>query len=172
MADINLQSITFPGLSNRYVIPEGGTAEIFIATYGTTTSAEIEAAYQAGKLVACENNGDIYLLTVRIGAANHVFSFINGHTSYQASCVSDTWTSHSAALSTATASSSTPATLGTASAGSSSQFSRGDHVHPMPDADDVGAIPAPSSPTSGQFLVYNGTAWVAQTLATWQASSY
>lgn len=26
------------------------------------------------------------------------------------------------------------------------------------------AIPAPSSPTSGQFLVYNGTAWVAQTV--------
>lgn len=33
-------------------------------------------------------------------------------------------------------------------------------------------IAAPSSPTSGQFLVYNGSAWVAQTLATWQASSY
>lgn len=40
------------------------------------------------------------------------------------------------------------------------------------DADDVGAIAAPSSPTSGQFLVYNGTAWVAQTLATWQGGSY
>ena len=33
-------------------------------------------------------------------------------------------------------------------------------------------ITAPSHPSSGQFLVYNGTAWVAQTLATWQASSY
>lgn len=33
-------------------------------------------------------------------------------------------------------------------------------------------ITAPSSPTSGQFLVYNGSAWVAQTLATWQGGSY
>ena len=40
------------------------------------------------------------------------------------------------------------------------------------DADDVGAIAAPSSPTSGQFLVYNGSAWVAQTLATWQGGNY
>lgn len=32
------------------------------------------------------------------------------------------------------------------------------------DADDVGAIEAPSSATSGQFLVYDGTAWVAQTV--------
>lgn len=31
-------------------------------------------------------------------------------------------------------------------------------------ASDVGAIPAPSSPTAGQFLVYNGSAWTAQTV--------
>lgn len=31
-------------------------------------------------------------------------------------------------------------------------------------ASDVGAIPAPSSASSGQFLVYNGSAWVAQTV--------
>ena len=67
---------------------------------------------------------------------------------------------------------SNPAALGTASAGSSANYSRGDHVHAMPSASDVGAIAAPSSPSSGQFLVYNGSAWVAQTLATWQASSY
>ena len=40
------------------------------------------------------------------------------------------------------------------------------------DADDVGAIEAPSSPTSGQFLVYDGSAWTAMTLATWQGGSY
>lgn len=147
-------------------------AEVFFATYGTTTSAEIEAAYQAGKIVVCDNSGDIYLLTVRVGAANHVFSFISANTSYQARCVSDAWSSSSIALNTATAYSSTPAALGTASAGSSTQFSRGDHVHAMPDADDVGAIPAPSSPTSGQFLVYDGSAWTAMTLAAWSGGSY
>ena len=39
-------------------------------------------------------------------------------------------------------------------------------------AADVGAIAAPSSPATGAFLVYNGTAWVAQTLATWSGGSY
>ena len=35
-----------------------------------------------------------------------------------------------------------------------------------------GYIEKPSSPATGAFLVWNGTAWVAQTLATWQAGSY
>lgn len=42
----------------------------------------------------------------------------------------------------------------------------------VPTAADVGAIPVPTSATAGQFLVYNGTAWVAQTLATWQGGNY
>lgn len=33
-------------------------------------------------------------------------------------------------------------------------------------------IDKPSNPASGAFLVWNGSAWVAQTLAVWQASSY
>lgn len=39
-------------------------------------------------------------------------------------------------------------------------------------AADVGAIAAPSSPATGAFLVWNGTAWTAQTLAVWQGGSY
>ena len=38
--------------------------------------------------------------------------------------------------------------------------------------DSLGAIPAPSSPATGAFLVWNGAAWVAQTLSTWQGGSY
>ncbi len=34
------------------------------------------------------------------------------------------------------------------------------------------AIPAPSSPASGAFLVWNGSAWVAQTLSTWAGGNY
>lgn len=75
---------------------------------------------------------------------------------------------------------STPSALGTASAGSSDNYSRGDHVHAMPTASDVGAlsssttasdlgaIPAPSSPSSGQYLKYNGSAWVGDTPSTGQ----
>lgn len=40
------------------------------------------------------------------------------------------------------------------------------------DTIDSGKIDKPSNPSSGAFLVWNGTAWVAQTLATWQGGSY
>lgn len=39
-------------------------------------------------------------------------------------------------------------------------------------AADVGAISAPASPTSGAFLVWDGSAWTAQTLSVWQGGSY
>ena len=70
------------------------------------------------------------------------------------------------------ASDATPETLGTASPGNSSDYSRADHVHPTPTASDVGAIATPSSPAAGAFLVYNGSAWEAQTLSTWQGGNY
>ena len=34
------------------------------------------------------------------------------------------------------------------------------------------AIPAPSSPATGAFLVWNGSAWVAQTLSEWSGGNY
>lgn len=36
----------------------------------------------------------------------------------------------------------------------------------------IGSIQAPSSASAGDFLCYNGTAWVATTLATWSGGSY
>ena len=36
----------------------------------------------------------------------------------------------------------------------------------------VGAIAAPASPSTGDFLCYNGTSWVATTLSVWQGGSY
>ena len=48
---------------------EWADTSVFIATYGTTTSAEIEAAYQAGKAVICfYNNGVVYRLAMAISA--------------------------------------------------------------------------------------------------------
>ena len=58
----------------------------------------------------------------------------------------------------------TPQPLGTAAAGSSGDYSRADHVHAKPTAADVGAIPAPQSQSSGQYLSWNGSAWVAASL--------
>ena len=51
--------------------------------------------------------------------------------------------------------------LGTASAGASTSWARGDHIHPMPSARDVGAVPVPASASSDNVLAYNGSAWVA-----------
>lgn len=40
-------------------------------------------------------------------------------------------------------------------------------------ATDVASkITAPANPATGSFLVYNGSAWQAQTLATWQGGNY
>lgn len=36
----------------------------------------------------------------------------------------------------------------------------------------TGLIDAPSSPATGAFLVWNGSAWVAQTLSAWQGGAY
>lgn len=58
----------------------------------------------------------------------------------------------------------TPQPLGTAVPGTSAECSRADHVHAKPTASDVGAIAAPVSPTSGQYLQWNGIAWVAASL--------
>lgn len=40
------------------------------------------------------------------------------------------------------------------------------------DAIDATLISKPANPVTGAFLVYNGSAWVAQTLSTWQGGSY
>ena len=62
------------------------------------------------------------------------------------------------------ASSATPQALGSASAGSSSDYSRADHVHAKPTASDIGAIAAPVSPSIGQYISWDGSAWVAASL--------
>ena len=50
-------------------------SDVFIATYGTTTSAEIEAAYQAGKILYCETGDWIGQYTNRISSSQFVFIF-------------------------------------------------------------------------------------------------
>lgn len=43
----------------------------------------------------------------------------------------------------------------------------------LASASDVAAkITAPSSPATGAFLVWDGSAWTAQTLSTWQGGNY
>ena len=76
-------------------------SDVFIATYGTTTSAEIEAAYQAGKTVVCVYNGSVYYLSRRMSETRHIFSTIfpmsisASVSSYlrKIACISDVWES-------------------------------------------------------------------------------
>lgn len=131
MADKPLKSLTFPGLSDTYTIPEK-TSDL------TNDSGFVNAAGAASAAPVQSVNGSTGAVTVSVPSA----------------------------------SSATPQALGTAAAGSSTDYSRADHVHAKPSASDVGAIAAPSNPSSGQFLVYDGTDWVAQTLATWSGGSY
>ena len=77
----------------------------------------------------------------------------------------------------------TPSDLGTAAVGTSTKYAKEDHVHKLPTASDIGAgtyskpsggIPAsdlaldvvtiPTTPTTGQYLKWNGTAWIADDL--------
>lgn len=51
-------------------------SDVFIATYGTTTNAEIEAAYQAGKVVECVYKDVVYRLDRRLSSTRHLFSTV------------------------------------------------------------------------------------------------
>lgn len=63
-------------------------SDVFYATYGTTTTAEIEAALTAGKAVYCKNGAYVARFLRKNGAATrHVF----GYRDTEYLCDSDTW---------------------------------------------------------------------------------
>lgn len=51
--------------TSGYITSSDIPQEVFIATYGTTTYAEITAAYTAGKLIVCKNGYDYVPLTMQ-----------------------------------------------------------------------------------------------------------
>lgn len=67
-------------------------SDVFIAVYGTTTSAEIEAAYQAGKEVLARVGMLTLRLSSRINASTHIFCG-TGQDGSQVSkgCANDIW---------------------------------------------------------------------------------
>ena len=54
----------------------------------------------------------------------------------------------------------TPSSLGVAAAGSASKYSRGDHVHPMPSASDVGALPSSTTIPSKTSELQNDSGFI------------
>lgn len=125
---------------------------------------DASAAFTGGKIVCMKYLNRVYIAT-NLDLQNAIMTFTsvqNGSVYVRTLDSNDQLVSSSFTI--PTASSSTPSALGTAAAGSSTDYARGDHVHAMPTASDVGAIAAPSSPTSGQYLTWNGSAWVAASL--------
>lgn len=70
---------------------EESLIDIFWATYGTTTSAEIEAAYQAGKMVCVYSGYDVYTLSYWLYGNVHRFSRSMGVTADYIQCSNDVW---------------------------------------------------------------------------------
>ena len=160
----------------------GGSDEVLIVHFtqasesspivSDKTFSEISTAISGGLFVTMEFGGLTYLLCGY--EANSYVAFVNvifGAQSTRAEqmiyiMASDGTITSEYAITDAVpaAATATPQNLGTAAVGNSSKYARENHVHAMPTAANVGAIPAPSSPSSGQFLVYNGTAWAATTV--------
>lgn len=73
-------------------MPDSATFdEIYWCTYGTTTSAEIEAALTAGKLPCVKYNDYVYTLRFRNSATNHRFVCNYGGKEKSIACQSGTW---------------------------------------------------------------------------------
>lgn len=149
------------------------TANVFGATYGTTTSAQINAADSAGKIVLCKRNGSVYAMV--FNEENYaLFTCVDSDskTVYSLICNESTWSNSSLAI--PYPSSATPQALGTAAAGSSSDYSRADHVHAKPSASDVGAVAvAQGVAHAGEFCVVGSDGNITtMTLSTWQGGSY
>lgn len=67
-------------------------SDVFIAEYGVTSNAEIEAAFQAGKAVFVFDGAVMAPLTDWEGPTEHIFS----NKDWQYKCADDTWTSEKA----------------------------------------------------------------------------
>lgn len=97
-------------------------SDVFIAIYGTTTNAEIEAALDAGKLVFLHLNGILPIIpfTRRSGAHIHIFTIATGNVQVmQYKCQNNNWSSaplntHASNHATGGSDPITPASIGAA----------------------------------------------------------
>lgn len=112
-------------------------------TYGTSTSAQIEAAYQAGKVCLMwprSGSTRVAILSVRDSATKHTFVSATNEDIAVYICANNSWSLKSRNV--IQLSTTTPSPLGTADVGNGSTAARSNHVHAMPSASDVGAEPA------------------------------
>lgn len=151
----------------------GGSDDIYWVTYGTTTSAQIEAAYQSGKMCLCLYGSALYVFSYRSSATNHTFCSAQDRNIDIITCNSNTWSASRTSI-PLPQSTGTPAALGTAARGTATAYARADHVHPKPSASDVGAIAVSQGVgNAGKFCVVgnDGNATFV-TMSAWSAGSY
>lgn len=101
-AHIKDSSVTTPKLADGAVAMDKLDAQVraairassgdFVATYGETTSAEIEAAYQAGTVCKVKNGAYTGYLVERESATKHVFSIPRDTNVETIVCENDVWT--------------------------------------------------------------------------------
>ena len=89
-----LQKRSATDYDTEWVTPSVGTTDVYWATYGTTTSADIEAAYQAGKIVAVLNSGRVYYLERRDSTTDHFFYAAIDTRFYVCRCTSNSWSNY------------------------------------------------------------------------------
>lgn len=117
--------------------------EIFVATYGTTTYAQVQAALDEGKIPVCyygEYDDYFYIYSGTHNSRHQFFNYETGELRKLMLWATDTWTNSTREV--PLPSSTAPAALGTAAVGTGTTYARADHVHAMPSASDVGAAPA------------------------------
>lgn len=173
MANKDLVSLQFPGLNDTYVIPK----EVFDVTYTKTsattvtcnkTFADIVAAATAGKTVVAVLSGlfpatQTADFSITSATSFNVVAPIGGTGSITISHTSTDVISFSQGYGQEEITAS-GILKGNGAGGVSAAVAGTDYIASMPSAADVGAIAAPSSPTSGQYLAWDGSAWVAQSL--------
>lgn len=124
--------------------------ERYWATYGTTTSAEIETAYQAKKVILCEYNDLIYRLVRRVNAATHIFVCLYSLGQRTITCASNNWSYESRGL----AETASPTFTGTPTAPTASYGTDSTQIATTAFVQDAvdGVHESPSGGTTGQVL--------------------
>ena len=149
MANIPLKTITFPGLDDTYTIPEASSATP--QALGTAAAGSSADFARADHVHAKPTASDIGAYTLPSGGipASDLASAVQtslgkADTAYQkpSGGIPAADIESGVIPSVPSAYTSTPSPLGTAAAGSSTAYAKGDHVHAMPSASDVGAAPA------------------------------
>ena len=92
-ADITAMNANWDKIDSE--LKNSSESDVFIATYETTTSAEIEAAYQAGKAVYVKKGLILGELRKRNSATSHFFHILSNDTYQDIYCISGEWSNNS-----------------------------------------------------------------------------